>query len=410
MIQTLSAFLLVITGAFAHAHGGAQLSEEWHGKQPIMTDVHILRTLGIPYAQVDEEMGVAIADVSSQDAARVSELGHEMGRCGSFTALPESQTLSLQDRPELAELRQAWDKNKSLPMSLFAAPMTYDAQIQSAIDEVSAENLKAWVTWLSSFETRYCSANTRNVHVEQLKTRIEEMLAGSSLKYTVSFVEHTRTKQNSLKVTIPGTRAPNEIVVVGAHLDSISGWGSGRAPGADDNASGSANLLEALRILANEPQPQRTIEFYWYAAEEIGLVGSNEIATAAKNAGRDVISVMQLDMTLHPGNGFKRIGNVTDYTHPWLQEYHRQLVSTYLPDVTVIDFRCGYGCSDHASWYNKGYASFAPFEADMDSMNNLIHTAKDVINSNSNFEHSAVFSKIALIYLMDMGNSSKRVP
>jgi leucyl aminopeptidase len=185
--------------------------------------------------------------------------------------------------------------------------------------------------------------------------------------------------------------------------------GGSRAPGADDNGSGSSNLIETLRIFAQGPQPERTVEFYFYAAEELGLVGSGEVARQYKSQAKDVVSVMQLDMTAFPGLGVNNIGSINDFTHPWLQAYLKGIVTSYLPGVTVTDFRCGYGCSDHASWFNEGFPSFAPFEADMNKMNRKIHTTGDVIGDFLNFDHSAIFSKIALAYLMDMSNSTRRV-
>src|SRR5690606_16105710 len=99
-------------------------------------------------------------------------------------------------------------------------------------------------------------------------------------------------QQSSVVLTIQGQTLPDEIAVLGAHLDSIcsrSGTTNGqancdtgvttaqrRAPGADDDASGIAVLTEVLRVvLDNGYRPQRTVKFMGYAAEEVGLVGSN---------------------------------------------------------------------------------------------------------------------------------------
>ena len=74
----------------------------------------------------------------------------------------------------------------------------------------------------------------------------------------------------------------DEIVVIGAHRDHI-GWGPNYSrsnsrnkihPGADDNASGTAALLEIARVLKSSPKPLRTIVLQAYSAEEMGLVGS----------------------------------------------------------------------------------------------------------------------------------------
>ena len=102
-------------------------------------------------------------------------------------------------------------------------------------------------------------------------------------------------------LTIAGTGLADEHIVIGAHLDSILSFRMGetsRAPGADDDASGVASMTEALRaFIASGYRPRRTIHVIGYAAEEVGLRGSQEIARQFKVEGRKVVGVLQLDMT-----------------------------------------------------------------------------------------------------------------
>jgi Zn-dependent M28 family amino/carboxypeptidase len=74
----------------------------------------------------------------------------------------------------------------------------------------------------------------------------------------------------------PGTSSPNEIIVVGAHYDTAEG-----APGADDNASGVAGLLEVTRHLAAAPAQARTIRAVFFAAEEPPFFGTERMGSAA---------------------------------------------------------------------------------------------------------------------------------
>ncbi|MBE0697328.1 MAG: M20/M25/M40 family metallo-hydrolase, partial [Anaerolineaceae bacterium] len=81
----------------------------------------------------------------------------------------------------------------------------------------------------------------------------------------------------NLILTIPGTQNPAEVVILSAHYDSRSGnllSATDPAPGADDNGSGSAALLEAARILHGQTFP-RTIRLIWFTGEEQGLYGSS---------------------------------------------------------------------------------------------------------------------------------------
>ena len=76
----------------------------------------------------------------------------------------------------------------------------------------------------------------------------------------------------NLIAEIPGTDLADEVVMIGAHFDSTHG-----ATGATDNASGSAAMMEALRILqAVGARPRRTIRIALWGGEEQGLIGSRE--------------------------------------------------------------------------------------------------------------------------------------
>lgn len=80
-----------------------------------------------------------------------------------------------------------------------------------------------------------------------------------------------------------GTESPERIVVVGAHYDSRGTQGSSptqRAPGADDNGSGSAALLELARVISESgTQFRHTIRLCLFTGEEQGLIGSRALAS-----------------------------------------------------------------------------------------------------------------------------------
>jgi leucyl aminopeptidase len=196
--------------------------------------------------------------------------------------------------------------------------------------------------------------------------------------------------QSSVVLTIRGTRWPDEIVVLGAHLDSISNVvlpdGERDAPGADDDASGIAVLTDVLRIaMANGWRPQRTVKLMGYAAEEVGLRGSRAIAQQYAAEGRKVVGVLQLDMTNYK-TGSLDMRLVTDYSSPVMQQYLVGLFDTYLAPLghTRGTITCGYACSDHASWTQYGFPSAFMFEpaAGTTSLSDdfpYIHTPNDTL-------------------------------
>lgn len=93
-------------------------------------------------------------------------------------------------------------------------------------------------------------------------------------------------------------------MVVGAHQDSVNHADpmNGRAPGADDDGSGTVTILEVLRVMLSDENlvngsAERAIEFHWYAAEEGGLLGSLEVWEEYRSRGVDVKGMLQQDMT-----------------------------------------------------------------------------------------------------------------
>lgn len=378
----------------------------------IYADLTLLRSLKVPVLFAQEDIKVGYTVVSGETLQKISDGAHANGRCGNFEALdeiPSDLNTVKKSFGQMSLIQARHETYESL-----GRPITGPALNQSIVDgiaQLSSENIGKTVTWLSSYPTRFNKSSEPNKHVVDFEAMLKEMASKSNLPVTIDLVTHKKTPQKSVRISIKGSERPNEIIVLGGHLDSIVGWygGNGRAPGADDNASGSASLLEALRVVLQQPQPQRTVEFMWYAGEESGLLGSAEIAQAYKAANKNVIAVLQLDMTSFAGSGANTIASMTDFTSPWLRDYIKAINETYL-NVTILDDKCGYGCSDHASWHKQGYPAVMPTEAKFDNMFKQIHTENDVINSQTNFEHSLIFSKIALIMAMDLSNSTMSQP
>lgn len=99
----------------------------------------------------------------------------------------------------------------------------------------------------------------------------------------------------NLEVVIPGASVPSEIVVVGAHYDTVPG-----SPGADDNASAVAALLEIARALA-DARPARTLKLVAFVNEEAPFhfrreMGSSVYARAARRRGDEIRAMFSLEM------------------------------------------------------------------------------------------------------------------
>ena len=116
--------------------------------------------------------------------------------------------------------------------------------------------------------------------------------AGSTA-YVLVLPAETRTDYNVI-AELPGKNTDN-VVMAGAHLDSVI-----EGPGINDNGSGSAALLETALMMASS-NPENTLRFGWWAAEEQGLVGSADYVDGLSQAERDRIALyMNYDMIGSP--------------------------------------------------------------------------------------------------------------
>lgn len=217
--------------------------------------------------------------------------------------------------------------------------------------------------------------------------------------------------QPSVILTIEGNELADEIVVLGGHLDSISNAGSGSgmdAPGADDDASGIATLSEVLRVaMRSRYRPRRTIMFMGYAAEEVGLRGSRAIAQRFAAEGRNVVGVLQMDMTNYRSPGSTTDVRVMgDYTNLALVQFQRDLFATYLAPAgyTLGTTICGYACSDHASWTAAGFPAGMYDEGPFFP---LLHTRNDRLeNMGGNAEHATIIARLGLAFLGELGKNT----
>ena len=277
--------------------------------------------------------------------------------------------------------------------------------VYSLLNHLNDEHIIDTVAALSAFHTRYYNVNSGEDAAQWIKETWENIAAGRE-DITVELYNHIGWAQPSVVATITGTQAPDEFVIAGGHLDSINGSApvSGRAPGADDNASGIAVLTETLNaIVTSNYKPDKTVVIIGYAAEEVGLFGSQAIANDYQASGKSVQGVVQFDMTGYRGNSAVDILFISDYTNGAQNLFMTELIDTYLPEL-VYDFGiCGYACSDHASWDNLGYPASFPFEAPFGQSNPLIHSNAD---ESVDRTHAAKFLKLSVTYLAELAKGT----
>lgn len=160
--------------------------------------------------------------------------------------------------------------------------------------------------------------------------------------------------------------------------------------------------------MAGNPRfrPKRPVEFHWYSAEELGLLGSQAVAAEYKKQGKKVLAMLQNDMTGYVPPKYRlpgqkpTFGIVMDFVDPTLTGFLKTLVKKYA-DIDYRETKCGYACSDHASWLKAGYRSAFPFEGLFTEHSPYVHTPKDDIES-VDFDHMKEFTKLDISFATEL--------
>ena len=188
--------------------------------------------------------------------------------------------------------------------------------------------------------------------------------------------DHFQGEARNLLAYIPGSdpRLKDEFIVICAHLDHCGKWPL-FTPGSNDNASGTAVVLTAARALASFPvKPQRSVLFILFAAEEMGLLGSEYFATHLPTLVKKIKFVINLDMVAS-GEGIfvMRLKN-----YPAVEPVFHQAVETLnlqanLSGNQVLE---NIPFSDYASFVNKGFPAVSIYST---GSHYGFHTNEDTI-------------------------------
>lgn len=183
-------------------------------------------------------------------------------------------------------------------------PTVLHAQASPAITayltRLTDSSYASHVLGLQGFGTRYANA----ANVQDVSAWLDARFR--SFGYTdVAYDNFTTgsSAQRNVIATLPGQQPSGGEIIVCAHYDSYA-TPTTAAPGADDNASGTAAVLEMARVLKTSGYtPRLTLRFIAFGAEELGLVGSGHYAALAKAAGRTIVQVQNYDMIAYRPQG-----------------------------------------------------------------------------------------------------------
>lgn len=241
----------------------------------------------------------------------------------------------------------------------------WNPAIADLVLAMSAVEVRANIQRLQDFQTRYSYSDSCAAAARYLRDRFQALGLDAAL-FPFAYNGYTI---NNVIAEKPGSERPDEIYIVCGHYDSISNQPWTNAPGADDNGSGTAAVLEAARVLAPIPF-EATIRFVLFGGEEQGLIGSRRyVEQQIIPQGDDVRAVVNLDMIafVHP--------NYPEWDANWYGDEPvsgilAQLVGQCVQDYTscvwylTLDPEPVYG-SDHYWFANYGYPAVFDIDAQL---------------------------------------------
>jgi hypothetical protein len=269
-----------------------------------------------------------------------------------------------------------------------------DPLVNTIVSLVSSFSLSSGVQSLQDFQTRYASTS----NCEAAGEYIYSTFSGLGLD-DVRFAPFTFSGSYSSRNVVAektGETYPDDILVICSHYDSTSPSRLTLAPGADDNASGTAAVLEAARVLAAFPL-DFTVRFIAFSAEEWGLYGSRAYAAAARQAGESIVGVINLDMIAFADALPEDLQIIVNEASGWLADLFLVAASNYgvLGATKTVDASFVY--SDHAPFWDSGYAALLAIE-DEPLHNPYYHQTTDTLDKlNLEFFASATRASLGLL-------------
>jgi len=276
-----------------------------------------------------------------------------------------------------------------------AGPVAADPLVETIVSAVSGSILNSGVQSLQDFQTRYASTSNCEAAGEYLYNSFSAM--GLDEVHFEPFPFSSYTSRNVVAEKT-GEIYPDDVVIVCSHYDSISPSASRLtlAPGADDNASGTAAVLEAARILALYPL-DFTVRFIAFSAEEWGLYGSRAHAAAARQAGERIVAVLNLDMIAYADAMPEDLQIIVNPDSGWLADRFLAAAAEYgaLGATKTVDASFVY--SDHSPFWDNGYPALLAIEDDP-LTNPYYHRTTDTLDKlNSVFFTSATRASLGLL-------------
>ena len=308
-----------------------------------------------------------------------------------------------------------FNKKAQLPRLTRDFPVVTEVNpiIREMLDQVNMDSLRATVQHLQDYQSRIWDSDNAFAASDWIAGRM--LALGLEVEqqpfYASTWMGSGQAAPNVIGIQ-RGTKYPDTYVVCGSHFDSFSYeamFGGGTAPGADDNATGVASVLESARIMT-QYEFEYSIIYCAYGCEEMGLYGSEAYASRCQEQGMDIIGYFNNDMNGYLYGDQIHIDCIYPNSVEPIGTYYMNVGEVYYPELPIRHVNFNEGDSDHTSFNNHGYMGIYPFE-DYEHYSPYIHTPNDLIGTSvTSFEMGQQYCQMNIACLAEIANPEGGTP
>jgi hypothetical protein len=266
--------------------------------------------------------------------------------------------------------------------------------VRDAVADVSTDNVFRYGYDLYQFDSKHISQPGNAKAIEYLAAKLRQFGYEPELQW----FEARGIRTANVIASLPGTVQPDVLYTVSSHFDSVE-----RGPGADDNTSGTAALLEAARVLSTRPQPA-TIHFAFFTGEEAGLLGSREYVRRAVERGDLLVGALNNDMVGFANDN--RLDNTIRYSNAGIRDIQHGAAMLF---TDLITYDAKYYKSTDAHAYYDAYGDIVGGIGSYPILGNPhYHQTHDQLET-VNHQLIAEVSKTTVATLMQLASVPSRV-
>lgn len=372
--------------------------------QQLIAPTCLLKQVNLTYKTLAANSDFSFVEINAKDiSAFIAAKNNRQANCGGFmnvTRAWQQWSLENQEKKAASFLDTHLPTHKISRKATISYHIQYEKEVNALLQQLNPQDMWNNLTTLTNFKDRYANSDNGVKTAEWIKTQVETIAKNNHRNdvsiYTIA--TGNEYKQPSVIAKIGDSTEPG--IVVSAHMDTLDSNFS-RKPGADDDGTGTVTVLEtAQTILASQMHFKKPIYFIWYAAEEEGLVGSDYVVSTFKQQNIPVAAVLHFDLTGYAYKNDPAMWLIKDNVNLELTDYLETLIKTYVKQPVKYT-KCGYACSDHATWTKYGYAASIPAETAYETTNPNIHTSRDTMDKLS-LTHMTDYLKLATAFVVEL--------